>query len=107
MKTSLTQRQLLQISRQTGMSFDFRMSKKGMLQWVDAGLNNTCSCCDGLTCDRNYSAEAFALAVVEADDGHTWVHYREDLGIKVPTLQCKEYSCYLESFTQRFNERVN
>lgn len=47
------------------------------------------------------------LAVVDAEDGHTWVHYREDLGIKVPTLQCKEYSCYIESFTQRFAERVN
>ena len=47
------------------------------------------------------------LAVVDAEDGHTWVHYREDLGIKVPTLQCKEYSCYIESFTQRFQERVN
>ena len=47
------------------------------------------------------------LAVVDAEDGHTWVHYREDLGIKVPTLQCKEFSCYLESFTQRFVERVN
>ena len=41
------------------------------------------------------------LAVVEAD-GHTWVHYREDLGIKVPALECREYSCYQESFLARF-----
>jgi hypothetical protein len=41
------------------------------------------------------------LAVVEAD-GHTWVHYREDLGIKVPALECREYSCYEESFLARF-----
>ena len=41
------------------------------------------------------------LAVVEAD-GHTWVHYREDLGIKVPVLECREYSCYQESFLARF-----
>jgi hypothetical protein len=41
------------------------------------------------------------LAVVEAD-GHTWVHYREDLGIKVPVLECREYSCYEESFLARF-----
>jgi hypothetical protein len=41
------------------------------------------------------------LAVVEAD-GHTWVHYREDLGIKVPVLECREYSCYEESFLSRF-----
>jgi hypothetical protein len=36
-------------------------------------------------------------------EGQTWIHYREDLGIKVPTLQCREYSCYLESFVSRFN----
>jgi len=42
------------------------------------------------------------LAVVEAEDGHTWVHYREDLGIKVPVLECREYSCYEESFLARF-----
>lgn len=41
------------------------------------------------------------LAVVEAG-GHTWVHYREDLGIKVPVLECREYSCYQESFLARF-----
>ena len=41
------------------------------------------------------------LAVVEAD-GHTWVHYREDLGIKVPVLECREYSCYEESFLARY-----
>lgn len=41
------------------------------------------------------------LAVIEAD-GHTWVHYREDLGIKVPVLECREYSCYQESFLARF-----
>ena len=41
------------------------------------------------------------LAVVEAD-GHTWVHYREDLGIKVPVLECRVYSCYEESFLARF-----
>ena len=34
-------------------------------------------------------------------DGHTWVHYRED-SVKKPTLECKEYSCYLDSFTARF-----
>jgi len=42
------------------------------------------------------------LAVVEAEDGHTWVHYREDRGIKVPVLECREYSCYEESFLTRF-----
>ena len=38
------------------------------------------------------------LAVVE-QEGHIWIHYREDLGIKVPVL---EYSCYQESFLSRF-----
>lgn len=46
------------------------------------------------------------LAVVEAD-GNTWVHYREDLGIKVPALQCREYSCFQESFVERFRERLD
>lgn len=41
------------------------------------------------------------LSVTEVD-GHTWVHYREDKGIKVPAIQCKEYSCYIESFELRF-----
>jgi hypothetical protein len=41
------------------------------------------------------------LGVVEAD-GHIWIHYREDLGIKVPVLECREYSCYEESFLLRF-----
>jgi predicted amidohydrolase len=55
MKTSLTQKQILQISRQTGMSFDFRMPKKGMMQWVDAGLSG------------NTKAFDFAQAVISAD----------------------------------------
>ena len=41
------------------------------------------------------------LSVTEVE-GHTWVHYREDKGFKVPAVECKEYSCYLESFKQRF-----
>jgi hypothetical protein len=35
-------------------------------------------------------------------EGHTWVHYREH-DLKKATLECKEYSCYLESFLVRFN----
>lgn len=41
------------------------------------------------------------LAIVE-HEGHIWIHYREDLGIKVPVLECREYSCYEESFLLRF-----
>lgn len=47
------------------------------------------------------SPEIFrVLNVIDMDDGHTWVHY------------CKEsdgesnYSCYLESFLERFRETV-
>jgi hypothetical protein len=43
------------------------------------------------------------LSVTEIDD-HTWVHYREDRGIKVPAIECREYSCYVESFVARFRE---
>lgn len=51
------------------------------------------------TADRKH----FLVLSVTEIDGHTWVHYREDRGIKVPAIECKEYSCYLESFIQRFN----
>jgi hypothetical protein len=37
------------------------------------------------------------LQEVEADDGHKWVYYREERG-NPP----REYSCYKESFLQRF-----
>jgi hypothetical protein len=43
------------------------------------------------------------LSVTEIDD-QTWVHYREDRGIKVPAIECREYSCYVESFVARFRE---
>ena len=56
MKTSLTQKQLLEISRKTGMSFDYRMSKKGMMEWVVAGMSGIVR-----------KAEPFAKAVLEAD----------------------------------------
>jgi hypothetical protein len=51
------------------------------------------------TADRKH----FLVLSVTEIDGHTWVHYREDRGIKVPAIECKEYSCYLESFVQRFS----
>ena len=51
------------------------------------------------TADRKH----FLVLSVTEIDGHTWVHYREDRGIKVPAIECKEYSCYIESFIQRFS----
>ena len=38
------------------------------------------------------------LAVVE-QEGHTWVYYRDEAGAPP-----REYSCYQESFLQRFSQ---
>jgi hypothetical protein len=46
----------------------------------------------------------FRVLSVTTIDGHDWVHYREDLGLKTPANECKEYSCYLESFVERFRQ---
>jgi hypothetical protein len=48
--------------------------------------------------------KCFRVLSVTEVDGHTWVHYREDRGIKVPAIECREYSCYLESFVARFRQ---
>lgn len=40
------------------------------------------------------------IHVVEMN-GHTWIHYEQD-----NTKECKEYSCYIESFLERFREIV-
>jgi hypothetical protein len=42
--------------------------------------------------------EFVVLSVTEIDD-HVWVHYRDQA--------CREYSCYLESFVNRFSELTN
>lgn len=47
--------------------------------------------------------KTFVVINTIEQDGHTWVHYREDSN-KKPVLECKEYSCYQESFVQRFRE---
>lgn len=46
----------------------------------------------------------FRVISVANIEGKDWVHYREDLGPKFPREQCKEFSCYLESFVERFSE---
>jgi hypothetical protein len=38
------------------------------------------------------------IHVVDVDN-HTWVHYEQD-----NILESREYSCYIESFLQRFTE---
>ena len=44
----------------------------------------------------------FRVLNVTEIEGHTWVHYREEKKI-YPCPDCKEYSCYIESFVQRFS----
>lgn len=41
------------------------------------------------------------LGIVEAE-GHTWVHYRNELK-GFDQSDAKEYSCYIESFVERFS----
>lgn len=45
------------------------------------------------------------INIVDAPDGKRWIHYREH-AYKKPVLECKEYSCYEESFVERFSEIV-
>ena len=53
---------------------------------------------------RTTDDKKFRVLSVTEVEGHTWVHYRQDLGIKVPVVECKEFSCYIESFVERFSE---
>jgi len=41
------------------------------------------------------------LHTVTMNDGHIWVHYCDD------SNGDKSYSCYVESFLERFTETVN
>lgn len=50
--------------------------------------------------------ERFIVIQLAEADGHTWVHYRQDLGIKARIADCKEFSCYVESFLTRFRKTV-
>lgn len=44
----------------------------------------------------------FRVISVSEVDGNTWVYYREEPKKYVPAKDCKEYSCFLESFVHRF-----
>jgi len=46
----------------------------------------------------NDSSKYHVIHVIELD-GHTWVHYIKE---NTPEHETREYSCYLESFLQRF-----
>lgn len=45
----------------------------------------------------NDRTEFTVLHTVDDEEGHTWVHYRDN------RPNPKEYSCYKESFLQRFS----
>jgi hypothetical protein len=50
--------------------------------------------------DASSSKRFRVLHTIEMNDGHTWVHYCDDKNGE------KEYSCYLESFLERFRETI-
>jgi hypothetical protein len=45
------------------------------------------------------NGDMFHVIHVVEIEGHTWVHYIKE---KAPEDSNREYSCYLESFLQRF-----
>ena len=45
----------------------------------------------------------FVVLHIVEQDGKTWVHYRNDNGNVFSSAGCKEYSCYKESFLERFS----
>lgn len=46
----------------------------------------------------------FRVINVVETNGHTWVHYREEPAKWRPVSELKEYSCYQESFVERFRQ---
>jgi hypothetical protein len=44
----------------------------------------------------------FRVISVSEVQGHTWVYYREEPQKWKPMSELKEFSCYQESFLQRF-----
>jgi hypothetical protein len=49
----------------------------------------------------------FMVIGIFEDQDHTWVHYREDPKKYKSNGEYKEYSCYLESFVERFRPLVD
>ena len=56
---------------------------------------------DGSRWTGHGSYEVFLVLHTIELDGHTWVHYRNNNNGE------REYSCYLESFLERFREILN
>ena len=46
-------------------------------------------------------SKKFRVISVSEVEGHTWVHYRDELK-GFDQSAAREYSCYIESFEQRF-----
>lgn len=70
MKTSLTQKEILEISRRTGMSFFYKMPKAHMLQFAEAGLSG-----------ENEKAIEFAQAIILATKAKERGRQLRSLGI--------------------------
>ena len=51
---------------------------------------------------RASDGKIFTVLHTVVVNGHSWVHYRQ---INCP--ECKEHSCYLESFLERFRSEEN
>ena len=49
------------------------------------------------------SDKKFRVISVTEVNGHTWVHYRDELK-GFDQSDAREYSCYIESFEQRFRQ---
>ena len=57
---------------------------------------------EGSTWVGNGNEKFHVLHVIELE-GHTWVHYIKE---NAPEGTIREYSCYLESFVNRFTEKI-
>ena len=51
---------------------------------------------------RTSSDKQFVVLHVIEQDGHTWVHYRDEKNLPSESAP-REYSCYVESFLSRFS----
>ena len=51
---------------------------------------------------RTADGKKFRVLSIVETNGHTWVHYRNELDA-VSQKDANEYSCYIESFVERFS----
>ena len=48
--------------------------------------------------------QRFQVISITEIENHTWVYYRK---FNAPPEDCREFSCYVESFLSRFSKTVN